>query len=146
MSDRNTVLDAPVNVGQVTMYPIIAYDDAPAAIAWLQRVFAFAPLMIMTGENGEIQHAELRLGDGVIMPTTRQRTPDPENPWSQPLGTQGLYVALDNVDAHYEHAVNAGAEILRPLAETPYGSREYSARDLEGNLWSFGTYRPNVSS
>lgn len=145
MSDRNTVLDAPVNVGQVTMYPIIAYDDAPAAIDWLQRVFAFQPLMVMTGENGEIQHAELRLGDGVIMPTTRHRTPDPKNPWTQPLGTQGLYVALDNVDAHYEHAVNAGAEIVRRLADTDYGSREYSARDLEGNLWSFGTYRPDVS-
>jgi uncharacterized glyoxalase superfamily protein PhnB len=145
MPNAKTVLDAPVKVGRVTMYPIIAYDDAPAAIDWLQRVFAFAPLMVMKGENGEIQHAELRLGDGVIMPTTRQRTPDPENPWSQPLGTQGLYVALDNVDAHYEHAVNAGAEILRPLADTTYGSREYSARDLEGNLWSFGTYRPDVS-
>jgi uncharacterized glyoxalase superfamily protein PhnB len=146
MSDTNTVLDTPVNVGRVTMYPIIAYDDAPAAIAWLQRVFAFVPLLIMTGEQGEIQHAELRLGDGVIMPTTRQRTPDPENPWSQPLGTQGLYVALDNVDAHYEHAVHAGAEIVRPLADTSYGSREYSARDLDGNLWSFGTYHPEVSS
>jgi uncharacterized glyoxalase superfamily protein PhnB len=145
MSDTNTVLDAPVNVGHVTMYPIIAYDDAVAAIAWLQRVFAFQPLMVMTGENGEIQHAELRLGDGVIMPTNRHRAPDPENPWTQPLGAQGLYVALDNVDAHYDHAVNAGAEILRPLADTPYGSREYSAWDLEGNLWSFGTYRPNVA-
>lgn len=146
MSDKSTVLDAHVDVGHVTMYPIIAYDDAPAAIDWLQRVFAFAPLMVMTGENGEIGHAELRLGNGVIMPTSRQRTTDPENPWTQPLGAQGLYVALDNVEAHYEHAVNAGADIIRPLADTDYGSREYSARDLEGNLWSFGTYRPNTAS
>ena len=146
MSKTNAVLDTPLDVGQVTMYPIIAYDDAVAAIEWLQRVFAFQPLMVMTGENGEVGHAELRLGNGVIMPTTRNRAPDPENPWTQPLATQGLYVALDNVDVHYEHAVSAGADILRPLADTPYGSREYSARDLEGNLWSFGTYRPNTSS
>ena len=146
MSKTNAVLDTPLDVGQVTMYPIIAYDDAVAAIEWLQRVFAFQPLMVMTGENGEVGHAELRLGNGVIMPTTRNRAPDPENPWTQPLATQGLYVALDNVDAHYEHAVSAGADILRPLADTPYGSREYSARDLEGNLWSFGTYRPDTSS
>ncbi len=53
-------------------------------------------------------------------------------------------MALDNVDAHYERAVNAGAEILRPLADTDYGSREYTARDLEGNLWSFGTYSPGL--
>ena len=146
MSKTNAVLDTPLDVGQVTMYPIIAYDDAVAAIEWLQRVFAFQPLMVMTGENGEVGHAELRLGNGVIMPTTRNRAPDPENPWTQPLATQGLYVALDNVDAHYEHAVSAGADILRPLADTSYGSREYSARDLEGNLWSFGTYRPDTSS
>jgi uncharacterized glyoxalase superfamily protein PhnB len=145
MTDTQAVAKAPVNVGQVTMYPIIAYDDAVAAIDWLQRVFAFQPLVVMTGENGEIGHAELRLGNGVIMPTSRRRTPDPDNPWTQPLGTQGIYVALDNVDAHYEHAVSAGAEILRPLANTDYGSREYSARDLEGNLWSFGTYRPDVA-
>ena len=146
MSKTNAVLDTPLDVGQVTMYPIIAYDDAVAAIEWLQRVFAFQPLMVMTGENGEVGHAELRLGNGVIMPTTRNRAPDPENPWTQPLATQGLYVALDNVDAHYEHAVSAGADILRPLADPTYGSREYSARDLEGNLWSFGTYRPDTSS
>lgn len=142
MSDTSAVQETPVNVGQVTMYPIIAYDDAPAAIDWLQRVFAFVPLMIMTAENGEIGHAELRLGNGVIMPISRHRTPDPENPWSQPLGAQGLYVAMDNIDAHYAHAVQAGADIVRPLAATSYGSREYSAQDLEGNLWSFGTYRP----
>jgi len=145
MSETSTVLAAPVNVGQVTMYPIIAYDDAVAAIDWLQRVFAFQPLMIMRGEDGEIGHAELHLGNGVIMPTSRQRTADPANLWTQPLGMQGLYVALDNVDAHYEHAVSAGAEILRPLADTDYGSREYTARDLEGNLWSFGTYRPDLT-
>jgi uncharacterized glyoxalase superfamily protein PhnB len=146
MSKTNAVLDAPVNVGQVTMYPIIAYDNAEAAIEWLQRVFAFQPLMVMKGDDGEIGHAELRLGNGVIMPTSRHRANNPDNPWTQPLGTQGIYVALDNVDAHYEHAVNAGAEILRPLEDTSYGSREYSARDLEGNLWSFGTYRPDTSS
>ena len=124
------------------MYPIIAYDDAPAAIAWLQRVFAFVPVLVMTGETGEIGHAELRPGNGVIVPTSCQRTPDPENPWSQPLATQGLYVAMDNVDAHFDHAVRAGAEIVQPLADTGYGSREDSARDLDGNLWSFGASRP----
>ena len=74
----------------------------------------------------------------------RRRGPavDPENPWNQPLTIQGLYVALDGVDEHYERAVAEGAEIPRPLADTDYGSREYTASDLEGNLWSFGTYRP----
>ncbi len=135
-------VEAKVAVGQVSMYPILGYRDLAAAIDWLCRVFSFAPLEVMRDEDGAYVHVELRLGDGVIMPTTQSEVPDGNNPWDQPLTTQGLYVALDGVDAHYAQAVAEGAEILRPLAATDYGSREYTARDLEGNLWSFGTYRP----
>jgi uncharacterized glyoxalase superfamily protein PhnB len=53
-------------------------------------------------------------------------------------------VAIDAVDAHYERARAAGAEIVRELKDTEYGSREYACRDLEGNVWSFGTYRPTA--
>lgn len=139
-----TATDQPIAVGQVTMYPIIAYDNAPAAVDWLVRVFSFAPLMVMTNPDGTIGHAELRLGTGVIMPTSRLREADANNPWTQALTTQGLYVAIDGLDAHYDRAVVEGAEIMRPLGDTDYGSREYSARDLEGNLWSFGSYRPQL--
>ena len=134
--------ETKVAVGRVSMYPILGYQDLATAIEWLCRVFSFEPLEIMQNEDGAYVHVELRLGDGVIMPTTQSKDPDADNPWSQPLTTQGLYVALGGVDAHYDHAVAEGAEILRPLADTDYGSREYTARDLEGNLWSFGTYRP----
>ena len=68
---------------------------------------------------------------------------DPGNPWS--TTRQGIYVRVDDVDAHHARAKAAGAEIVRPLADTDYGAREYSVRDLEGNLWSFGTYDPWAS-
>jgi uncharacterized glyoxalase superfamily protein PhnB len=58
---------------------------------------------------------------------------------------QGVYVIVDDIDEHYERARNAGAEIVRPLADTDYGSREYMARDPEGNIWSVGTYRPRAA-
>jgi uncharacterized glyoxalase superfamily protein PhnB len=131
-------------VGQVTMYPILGYRDLGAAIDWLCRVFGFEPLEVMRNEDGSYAHVELRLGAGVIMPTTTRDQTNPENPWEGPMGTQGLYVALDGVEAHYERAVAEGAEIVRPLATTDWGSREYTARDLEGNLWAFGTYRPEA--
>ncbi len=137
---------APVEVGRVTMYPILGYGDAPTAIEWLVRVFGFEPIVVMKNDDDSIGHAELRLGDGVIMPTSRQKNGGSEHPWDQPLTTQGLYVALDGLDAHYARAVAEGAEIVRPLADTAYGSREYTARDPEGNLWSFGTYRPRDGS
>ena len=103
------------------MYPILGYRDLAAAIDWLCRVFSFQPLEIMRDEGGAYVHVELRLGDGLIMPTTQSEDPDAGNPWDQPLTTQGLYVALDGVDAHYDRAVREGAEILRPLADTDYG-------------------------
>jgi uncharacterized glyoxalase superfamily protein PhnB len=56
---------------------------------------------------------------------------------------QGVYVIVDErIDEHYERAVAAGAEVVRPIHDTDYGSRDYIVRDPEGNLWSFGTYRP----
>jgi uncharacterized glyoxalase superfamily protein PhnB len=126
------------------MYPILGYRDLGAAIDWLCRVFSFEPLEMMQNEDGTYAHVELRLGDGVIMPTAQEKGGDPDNPWNQALATQGIYVALDGVEAHYERAIAEGAEILRPLATTDWGSREYTAPDLEGNLWAFGTYRPGI--
>jgi uncharacterized glyoxalase superfamily protein PhnB len=127
------------------MYPIIGYQDLGTAIDWLCRVFSFEPLEVMRNEDGAYVHVELRLGNGVIMPTAFERGGDPGNPWNQPIATQGLYVALDGLHEHYARAVAEGADIVRPLADTDYGSREYTAKDLEGNLWSFGTYRPSLS-
>ena len=56
--------------------------------------------------------------------------------------TISIYAVIPDPDAHCERAKAAGAQIVRELADQPCGSHEYSARDLEGNLWSFGTYDP----
>ena len=53
-----------------------------------------------------------------------------------------VYVVVDDPDAHHERARAAGAEIVRELHDTDYGSREYGAKDPEGNAWYFGTYQP----
>jgi uncharacterized glyoxalase superfamily protein PhnB len=59
--------------------------------------------------------------------------------------TQAAYVYVNDIDAHFARSQAAGAEIVVPLKETDYGSREYSARDLEGHLWHFGTYLPETA-
>jgi uncharacterized glyoxalase superfamily protein PhnB len=79
-----------------------------------------------------IHHAEISLGPGIVM--LGQGDP----------ASHGVYVAVGDADAHYERAKAAGAEIVREIEETDYGSREYTARDPEGHVWSFGTYRPAV--
>jgi uncharacterized glyoxalase superfamily protein PhnB len=122
-----------------TFYPSFRYEDAPAAIEWLQRAFGFEAEMVVDGEQeGQVTHAQLRFGDGMIMlGSTRGDESDSH------VGQGWTYVAVaGDIDAHHERARAAGAEITREPEDQEYGSRDYSAKDLEGNVWSFGTYRP----
>ena len=61
-----------------------------------------------------------------------------------PGGPITIYVALDDVDAHHAAPSAAGAEVVMELTDQDYGSREYAIRDPDGNVWTFGTYRPQV--
>jgi len=124
-----------------TVFPAMKYRDGHAAIEWLEAAFGFSRNAVHAAPDGAVMHAELAFGDdGMIMLGGESRTPDPDNPWS--TAKLGIYVHVDDVDAHYARAVAAGAVIVRDLADTGYGSREYSCRDPEGHLWSFGTYHP----
>ena len=123
---------------QPVIFPALKYGNAPKALAWLADAFGFQRRTEVPGPEGTILHAELTLGASVLMLGSRGK-PDPSNPWAT---EPGIYVYVPDVDAHYARARAAGAEIIRELHETSYGAREYSARDLEGHLWSFGTYYP----
>jgi uncharacterized glyoxalase superfamily protein PhnB len=125
------------------IYPAIRYRDAPAALAWLAEEFGCREQFVVRGEGDTIVHAQISLGRGIVMVGSMM---DDDLGLKSPaeLGgvTQAIYVCLDDVDGHHARARAAGAEIVRPLQDTEYGSREYTARDREGHLWSFGTYRP----
>jgi len=121
------------------IFPALKYKDGPAAVDWLTRVFGFEPQMVVPGPEGTVAHAELRLGPGTIM-LGSIRPQEKDNPWAtEPVG---IYVYVEDVQAHHDRAKAAGAEIVRSLQVTDYDSWEYSVHDPEGHLWSFGTYRP----
>lgn len=124
------------------IYPCLRYADAPAAIAWLCRAFGFEALLIVPGPDGTVAHAELRYGPCVVMLGSVKDDAYGTSPRTTKVVTQTIYIGLDDPDAHCARAVAAGAEVFRPPQDTDYGSREYSCRDLEGHVWSFGTYRP----
>ncbi|MGH7556376.1 MAG: VOC family protein [Gemmatimonadota bacterium] len=135
-------MNAPTHNAAPNIFPALRYQDGPAAVEWLERVFGFEEQMVVPGAEGTVAHAELRFGPGVIM-LGSARTHEKDNPWA--TEKQGIYVYVADVDAHYERAKAAGAEIVREIQDTDYGGREYSVRDLEGHLWGFGTYRPEGS-
>jgi uncharacterized glyoxalase superfamily protein PhnB len=120
-----------------SVVPSLRYRDAARAIEFLVEAFGFERHAVHEGENGTIAHAELVYGDGMVMLGT-----DREDSYGSHVGQGWTYVVVDDADAHYARARAAGAEIVRELEDQDYGSRDYSARDFEGNLWSFGTYRP----
>jgi uncharacterized glyoxalase superfamily protein PhnB len=119
--------DGPPNI-----YPFMRFADPDAALAWLSEAFGFEEHAVYRGDDGTVVHAEISLGPGIVML-------GPGDPASQ-----GVYVAVEDADAHYERSKAAGAEITREIEDTPYDSREYTARDLDGHVWSFGTYQPEV--
>jgi uncharacterized glyoxalase superfamily protein PhnB len=126
-----------------TMHPFARYEDAHAAIDWLERAFGFERRSVTENEDGGVLHAELGLGGSVFMLGSASGTEIGVQPPKR-LGaaTAGVYVVIEDVDEHCERARAAGAEIAREPEDTPYGSREYMARDPEGHPWSFGTYAP----
>jgi len=114
------------------IYPFTRFADVDAALEWLSKAFGFQQHEVYRNDDGTVQHAEMSLGPGIVM--FGQGDPS----------SQGIYVAVEDAAVHYERAKAAGAQITREIEDTPYGSREYSARDLDGHVWSFGTYRPRA--
>ncbi len=120
-----------------SIYPTFRYPDARAAVEWLCRAFGFRVHAVHEAPDGTVAHAELVLDDGMIMVSTGP------GPAGRPADDDyAVYVAVDDLDGHHGRARAAGAEIVRGPFDTDYGSRDYTARDLVGRVWSFGTYRP----
>ena len=127
----------------MNVIPFLGYEDVRAAIDWLGKAFGFEATSVHEGDDGKVVHAEMRFGDGMVMLGQPGRSFGMKTPKELGAVNQGIYSIVDDgIDAHYERAVAAGAEVAMELHDTDYGSREYLVRDPEGNLWSFGTYRP----
>jgi uncharacterized glyoxalase superfamily protein PhnB len=121
------------------VWPTLRARDARSLIRFLVDAFGFEETVVY-GEGDKVAHAQLSwpLGGGIMLGSARE---DPDDQWPLRPGTFGAYVVADDIEALHERASKAGAEILKAPYDTDYGSRDFMARDPEGNLWSFGTYR-----
>jgi uncharacterized glyoxalase superfamily protein PhnB len=124
-----------------SVWPCINYRDAHAAIDFLKVAFGFEATLVVPGdESRPVPHAELRLpSGGGVMLGSQVAGDDPFA--SLPTGVASIYVVVDDPDARFERATAAGCEVVRPIeSEATYEQRGFTVRDLDGNLWSFGTY------
>ncbi|WP_165245141.1 VOC family protein [Paludisphaera soli] len=125
-----------------SFHPALFYRDPAAALDWLPKAFGFRVLQDYRTPDGTVAHAELTYGSGILFLGGAK----PDSGWRSPLDLAGRHqsvcVAVDDVDAHHDRALAAGAEIVESPKDTDYGSRAYTARDPEGHHWHFDSYRP----
>jgi uncharacterized glyoxalase superfamily protein PhnB len=129
-----------------TIFPVLRYDDARSAVRWLCAAFGFVELFSVPESGQIVRHAQLRLGTNLILLGSVRPGEGLASPRALGAATQALYVSVEDVDAHFQRARSAGAEIIGLPEDTDFGSRDYHALDLEGHAWTFGTYRPGAET
>ena len=129
-----------------TITPCLTYRNAPAAIEWLCKTFGFEKHAVYADDDGGIAHAELKFGNGMIMLGSVRdsaygsllKQPD-EN---EGRVTQSICVVTNDPDEIHRRATAAGARILIAIKDENYGGRGFTCADLEGHVWTFGSYDP----
>jgi len=136
------VQNPPENFPRIT--PYLLYENLDAAVDWLVPAFGFTERVRMKGPDGKANHAELGIGDGVVM----MGHPGADYQGPKRIGTnrtQLTYVYVDDVDKHFETAKAAGAWILSEPTDQFYGDRTYGAEDPEGHQWNFAEHVRDVA-
>lgn len=129
--------------------PTLRYENAEAAIEWLCEAFGFERHLVVPGEAGVIEHAQLTFKGGMIMlGSVRDTAFDEMQKPPKAVGginTQSPYIVVEDVDEHCRVATAAGAEIIMTPEDQAHGGRFYCCRDPEGYIWNFGSYNPWMS-
>lgn len=116
----------------------LTYDDALAARSWLAALGFTDGVLVMSADGSTVEHSEMIWPEGGrVMVSSRLRRDDT---FAVPRGAASVYVVVDDPDAVFARAKDLGAQVIRDMEDTDYGSRGFSVIDAEGNRWSFGTY------
>jgi MerR family transcriptional regulator, thiopeptide resistance regulator len=122
-----------------TIIPVLVYADIEAGHDYLVKVFGFTPEGVNRDDEGTPVHGEVSLGGQVIWMHRVTAEHEMGSPKDAPFSHSGLSVRVEDVDAHFERAKAAGAQIDAEPTDMPYGLREYGARDNEGHRFWFAS-------
>jgi uncharacterized glyoxalase superfamily protein PhnB len=123
-----------------SVVPILIYADVAKAIDWLSAAFGFKE-RLRAERQGIVGHAQLVVADGAIMLGRQGAEYHPPRPGEV---QQYVHVTVENADAHFERAKKAGARIVQPPHDMPFGERQYTAEDPEGHRWTFSQHIADV--
>jgi uncharacterized glyoxalase superfamily protein PhnB len=134
-------------MGKYGAIPTMVYKDANAGLDFLTKALGFTEHFVYRDDKNNLQHAELTLGNAMIMISPHNT----ESVFGKLIGppaaanglnTQTAYFIIEEIDAHYKNAKANGAKIIIDIKDEDYGGRGYSCKDPEGYIWSFGSYNP----
>jgi uncharacterized glyoxalase superfamily protein PhnB len=125
------------------LFAYLSYPDASAALEWMERV-GFAVVRRQDAPSGQVVHAEVRLGDAVLMVASNDAEYQRPPLVGRSTG-QGVYLLLDDVDEFYRDAVAAGGTSVIEPESTAWGAKRARVLDPQGQEWSVGTYEPGVA-
>lgn len=130
----------PEGFHAVTPYLIVT--GAAAAIDFYKKAFGATEIVRHTDPSGRIGHAQIKIGDSVIMMGERMENP---GPWANAGTSMMMYVYVEDVDALFNRAVAAGATAIMPVADMFYGDRSGGLMDPYGHVWFIATHKEDMS-
>jgi PhnB protein len=135
----------PIPKGYHSVTPYLVVDDAAKAIDFYQRAFGAKEIMRMATPNGKVSHAEIQIGDSMVMLSEEMPGSGAKSPRSLGGSPVGIFLYLENVDSVFNQAKSAGAKVEMPLADMFWGDRYGKLVDPFGHLWSLATHKEDVA-
>ena len=135
----------PIPAGYHSVTPYLVVNDAARAIDFYQRAFGAKEINRMNGPDGKIGHAEIKIGDSIVMIADEMPQGGARAPRSIGGTSVGIFLYVSDVDRAFEQAVKAGARIEMPLADMFWGDRYGRLADPFGHSWSVATHKEDVA-
>lgn len=136
----------PIPDGYHGATPYLCCKDAAGAIAFYKKAFGATELMRLADPTGRIGHAEVKIGEAVIMLSDEHPEMGVRSPQSLGGSPVGIHLYVEDVDALSKQAVAAGAKLVRPVADQFYGDRTSTLEDPFGHRWFIATHKEDVSA
>jgi PhnB protein len=135
----------PIPEGYNAVTPYLIVDGAAAAIEFYKKIFGAKEVMRMPAPGGRIGHAEVKIGDSVVMLADENPDMNARSPKAVGGSPISLLVYVEDVDKTVDRAVAAGAKLKRPVADQFYGDRTGGIEDPFGHQWYVATHIEDVS-
>ena len=136
----------PIPDGYHTLTPFLTVRDAARAIEFYKQAFGATERGVMKGPDGKVMHAELMIGDSIIMLSDEFPQMGAVSPETIGGSGMGLHIYLDGVDAAFDRAVKAGAHVEMPVMDQFWGDRYGKLKDPFGHKWSIATHMKDLSA